>query len=83
MARHAVQPAGKASRGPDAGGLARQDKEGRLEGVFGVVPVPEHVLADAQDHRPVAGHQYLECRRIAAGKEAAKEPGVVRFWTGL
>jgi hypothetical protein len=65
-----VQPADKASGWPDAGGLFGQDEERRLEGIFGIVPVPQHMLANAQDHRPVAGDQCLKCRRITVGEEA-------------
>ena len=71
---HAVQPAGQRAGGPDVGGLPRQDQERRLEGVFGVLPVAEDVLADAQDHRPVAGHQRLEGRRIAGGEKPKTVP---------
>lgn len=34
--------------------LAGKDKEGHLEGIFGIVVIAEYAAADAQDHGPVA-----------------------------
>ena len=39
-----------------------QFQERCLEGVLGVLPVAQHPPADAQNHRPVPMHQFLERR---------------------
>jgi hypothetical protein len=83
MARHAVQPAGQASVGPDAGSLLGQDEKGCLENAFGVVPISEHMLAHTQDHRPMPGHHRLEGSGIAAGEEAGQQLGVARTAASL
>jgi hypothetical protein len=53
--------------------MARQNKKGRLKGVFGVLLVLQHTPADAQHHRPVAGYQCGEGDLVAAGDEIIKQ----------
>ena len=55
--RYAVQPAARCLPGDDRARLASEDEEGRLEGVLGVVPVPQDAAADTPDHRAVPPDQ--------------------------
>jgi hypothetical protein len=54
----AVQPARHRLPLANRAGLAPQDEEHRLEGVLGVLLLPEHKEADGPDTRPVPGHQF-------------------------
>src|SRR5438105_420485 len=45
---------------PDRSGLASQDEEGSLEGVFHVLLLVLNPPTDAEDHWPVPPHQRLE-----------------------
>ena len=53
--------------------LACEHEEGRLEGVFGVVVIPEDPAADGPDHRAVAMHDRLEDGPLPSGHEAIQE----------
>src|SRR5262249_31090179 len=64
-------------------GLARQDEEGRLENVLGVVPVAEQAAAHRQDHAAVPSHQgfkggFIPCRRKALQQLRVRELGARR-----
>ena len=67
----------------DRPGLPRQDEEGGLEGVLGMMVIAQELPADAQHHRPVSGHDGGEgglVGRLAARGEpleqlAVGEPG--------
>jgi hypothetical protein len=74
--RHAMQPAADGALDPDRSGLARQQEEGGLEGVVGIVGVVEHAAADGQDHRPMPTDQRLEGQLIAVGHVTFQQPGV-------
>ena len=74
-----VQPARERAVFPDRAGLPRQDQEGHLEGVLGVVRVVQDAPADAQHHRPVPLHQRAEGRLaglVAARHEPFQQLGV-------
>ena len=53
-----MQPRPQRISYPEPAGLFHQDEEGRLKGVFGVVPVGKHSMTDAQDHRSVPFDQH-------------------------
>ena len=55
----------------------RQDEEGGLEGVLGVLLVPQHPPAHAADHRAVAVDEQFEGRLVAPGGEALQQGRVV------
>jgi hypothetical protein len=76
----AVQPAGGRAAAPDRAGLAREDEEDGLRGVFGVGAVAQHLATDAQDHRRVAFDQDAERRLgrfVAQTREARDQRRVV------
>jgi hypothetical protein len=81
--RHAVQPGAEQVRVADRPGLSGQDEEDGLESVLSVMVVAQELPADAQDHRPMSGHDRGEgglVGRLAAGGEpleqfAVGEPG--------
>ena len=41
--------------------LPCEHQEGGLERILGCVPIPERLVAHAQNHRPVAFDENLEC----------------------
>ena len=55
--RDAVEPVAQQLGLAERPGLAGQHEEDGLEGVLGVLVVAQELPADAQHHRPVAGHQ--------------------------
>ena len=57
----AVQEPGEGVPPVHAAGLLDQHEEGGLEGVLGVLLVPQQVLADAPDQPAVAEHQGGKC----------------------
>ena len=67
---HAAEPGCERLVDPDRASLAHQDQEGGLERVVGVVPMPQQLPADRQDHRPVTMHQLAE-RRFGHGVASA------------
>ncbi len=71
--RHAIQPGPERIRVADRPGLARQDEEGGLEGVLGVVVIAEQLPADAQDHRAVSRHDGGEGGLITDGREPLEQ----------
>jgi hypothetical protein len=60
LIRHLVQPVGDQVAGRDRRRLADQDKEGRLEGVLGIMVIAQDAATHAPDHRSVPAHQ---CRQ--------------------
>ncbi len=52
----AVEPGPERIRVADRSGPSRQDEEDGLEGVLGMVVIAQELAADAEHHRPVAGH---------------------------
>jgi hypothetical protein len=56
--------------------LPGQDEEGGLEGVLGVLLVPQHAPAQAQHHRPVAAHQCREGLLVPGRDEAGQEVAI-------
>ena len=56
--------------------LPGQHQERRLEGVLGVVVIPQDPTADAPDHRAVTTDQGLERRLFSMGCEPLQEPPV-------
>jgi hypothetical protein len=53
----AVEPVGDHLFGYDGSGLADEDEEGGLEGIFGIMVIDEDATAHAPDHRAVPPHQ--------------------------
>ena len=58
---------------PERAGLAHQDQEGRLEGVFDVPRVFQDAPADRQHHRPVPRHQDREGLLVAPARESLQQ----------
>ncbi len=54
--RHTVEPGAEQVRIADRPSLLGQHEEDGLEGVLGMLVVAQELPADAQHHRPVAGH---------------------------
>ena len=73
LVRHAVEPVAELLPWHDRSRLAGEDEERRLEGVLGVVVIPEDPAADAPDHRAVAPDDRLEDRLLSPGDEAIQE----------
>jgi len=73
-----VKPTGQGLSLANGGGLLGQDEEGGLQGVLGVVGIPQGAPADAQDHRPVTAEQRLEGGLVMAAQEGP-EQGAVGF----
>ena len=73
LVRHAVEPVAEHLPWHDRSRLAGEDEEGRLEGVLGVVVVPEDPAADAPDHRAVAMDDRLEDGLLPPCHEAIQE----------
>src|SRR5262249_31298983 len=63
--RDLIEPTRNRGTVGDRGGLAREDEEGGLKGVLGIVAVPQDAPADAEDERPVPAHQSLEGGLVA------------------
>jgi hypothetical protein len=72
-AGHAVEPGAQRLAVAEAARLAGQDDEGGLEGVDDVVGVAEEPPADPQDRRAMPGHQRLERRPVAMGREPLED----------
>jgi hypothetical protein len=68
-----VEPTGHGGSASDRSGPARQDQEGRLKGILGVVWVAEDRAADAEHHRTVSLQQSLE-RQFAGLTVCGHEP---------
>ena len=64
--RNAVEPVAQQIGITDRVRLLSQNQEDGLEGVFGVVAVMQKVVADAENHRPVAQDEC--CKRTLAGR---------------
>src|SRR5262245_55387743 len=77
--RHAVEPAGDPFAWHDRRGLAGEDQEGRLEGVFGVLAVAEQAAAHAPDQRAQRADQGREHSLAAVPDEAAEKLTVGHF----
>jgi hypothetical protein len=57
----------------DRRGLAREDQEGCLESVLGVVRVVQQPLAETQHHHAVPPDEHLEGRVALAGDEVVQQ----------
>jgi hypothetical protein len=75
----AVEPVAQQCPAGDAARLSRQDEEGGLEGVFGVLRDIERSPAHGQDHGPMSLHQRGEGRLIPSGGEPLEELSVGQF----
>ena len=71
-----VQPSPQVAATPEGAGLLDQDQEGRLKRILRVARVTQDGPAHPEDHRPVAGHQRLECRPVACRQEPVDQPVV-------
>jgi hypothetical protein len=72
----AVQPGGQRLAAAKAAGLAHQDQEGRLAGVFGVVLVAEDAPALPQHDPTVTAHDGRERLGVLAFGEGPEQVGV-------
>src|SRR5206468_1085229 len=45
--------------------LANEHQESHLEGILGIVRIPQHPAANPKDHRPMPAHHSLDCGLIA------------------
>jgi hypothetical protein len=77
-----VQPARQRSVLADGSHPSRQDEEGGLEGVLGVLLVPEQSPANAQHHRPVSAQDDRERRRVS-GEELLHQFAIARELLGV
>ncbi len=72
--RDAIKPVAQPVGVADRARPPRQDEEGGLEGVLGIMAIAQELAADAQHHRPVSGHQRRESGLGPQGPAAADEP---------
>ena len=70
-----MQKAGHRAAVADGSRLAGEHEEGGLEGIFGIVDVPQHAAADAHDHPLVAPEQQLKSTGVPGGGEAPELRG--------
>jgi hypothetical protein len=66
LVSHAIEPVGQQLPGSNRRCLTDEDKEGGLEGVLGIVVVPENTAAHPPDHRPMPLHKGCESRLVTA-----------------
>ena len=70
---HPVEPVAELLPRQDRRRLACQDEEGGLEGVLGVVVIPEDTATDAPDERPVSLDDRLEGRGLTPFHEPIQQ----------
>ena len=70
---HPVEPVAELLPRHDRSRLPGEDQERRLEGVFGVVVIPEDAAADAPDERPVSLDDRLEGRGVTPFHEPIQQ----------
>jgi len=82
--KHDVDPAEVVSVGDhiEALVLTKEDKEGRLKGVLGILHVPQHAQAQPPDHGAMPAHQGREGPLVAGGDEARQQLPVARTALG-
>jgi hypothetical protein len=67
-----VEPVADVLPRHDRSRLPGQDEERRLEGVFGVVMIPEDASADAPDHGAMAMDDGVKDRLLSSGDESGQ-----------
>ena len=70
---HPVEPVADLLPRHDRSRPPSEDQKRRLEGVFGVVVIPEDAAADAPDERPVSLDNRLESRGVALSDEPIEQ----------
>jgi hypothetical protein len=75
--RNFVEPAGDGLMLPDGMGLARQDKEGGLESIFGFVHVMQNAPTQPQHHRSMVLEQRCERGLFATDGESFQQLSIV------
>src|SRR5262249_1715282 len=70
---HPVEPAAGDLALPHAGRLAEENQESGLEGVLGIVRMPQHPPADGQHHRSMPPQQRLERRLVALAHQSIEK----------
>ena len=68
-----MEPAPDRAAPPDRAGPLRQDQKDRLECILGIVRVTQHVLTDAEHHRPVPLDQGRERPFFPPGCESSQQ----------
>src|SRR5262249_9398668 len=78
-----VQPATQRLAAVQRGGLAHQDKECRLKGVFRGMGIVQHTMTDAEHHGPIAPYEHLQGGFIALDQKSLQELTIrhLRGWT--
>jgi hypothetical protein len=71
-----VQPCRQGLPGPDGGCAANERQEHRLERIFGVGVMSEHVAANSPHERAMAEHQFLKCSLVPVPPEPFEQVGV-------
>jgi hypothetical protein len=71
--RDSVQPAAQRGGLADGGGVLGQEKEGRLEGVLGVVQAAEHAVTDTQYQAAVALDERRERPLVVLPSESGQQ----------
>jgi hypothetical protein len=71
-----MEPTGEGPMGTKRAAFARQDKEGGLESVLGIVGIPQRVPADSQHHGPVPPHHGRKCRLVIALQKGPQQRAI-------
>jgi hypothetical protein len=77
--RHSMKPARQGCGLGDGLGLASQDEESSLKGIFRVMDILKNTLADAQNHRSVPVHQRSKRHVVTLDGEALQQLGIRQF----
>src|SRR5262245_47624572 len=68
-----VKPASQGFSFANGGRFLRQDKEGRLQRIFGIVQVTERAPTDSQDHRSMPSHERFKRLLVIAAQEGPEQ----------
>jgi hypothetical protein len=71
-----VEPTCQGFALPDGRCLAGEDEERRLEGVFGILGLVQHLSAHAQYQRPVPPHESVESGLVPSANERMEQLSV-------
>src|SRR5262245_51020084 len=74
----AVKPRSEPIRLPQMCGLADQQQKRRLEGVLGILSVPQQPPTNAENHRPITPHQDGKCLLVSMTAELSQELTVLQ-----
>jgi hypothetical protein len=68
-----MEPAGQGFSLANVGGSPRQEKKGRLEGIFGILLVAKHASTYGQDQRAVPLHDRAEGTVVSLAEKCTEQ----------